>query len=72
MWPDWAVGDSICWVALRGLGVGKNASATHTAPQPHPEGLQLLTQGIQMLLDFWAMLLCLGHHFYQVKLDHFR
>lgn len=50
---------------------GKDWSATHTALQLPPEGLQLLSQGVQMLLDFWAMVLCLGHHLYQVKLDHF-
>lgn len=72
LWPGWAVGDSICWMAPgAGAGVGKNWSATHTASQLHPEGLQLLSQGIQMLHDFWVLFLCLGHYFHQVKLDHF-
>lgn len=51
---------------------GKDWSATHTAPQPHSEGLQLFPQGVHVLLDVWAVVLSLGHHLLQVKLDHLR
>ena len=51
---------------------GKSWPATHTAPQPQPEGLQLLPQGVHVLLDVGAMVLSLWHHLLQVKLDHLR
>lgn len=56
---------------LHSLALIFTGEKSMTALQPPPEGLQLLSQEVQMLLDFWAMVLCLGHHFYQVKLDHF-
>ena len=46
--------------------------ATHTAPQPEPEGLQLLPQRVHVLLDVRPVVLSLWHHLFQVKLDHFR
>lgn len=51
---------------------GENGPATHTAPEPQPERLQVFPEGVHVLLDLWVLALSLGHHLLQVKLDHLR
>lgn len=49
---------------------GEEAFATHTLAQPQSESLQLFPERVHVLLDVWAMVLRLGHHLLQIKLDH--